>query len=413
MRWFEHVATYSYSNNGSMTGKTVGSTNWTYGWDRENRMISGGDGTNSAAYQYDALGRRVKRTQSSDVQKYTHDGLDVVLDDVNATLSKYQNGSGIDNKFKSVSGGVSKYFLGDHLGSTAIFANASGASADSNSYNSFGSATNGSFTTRYQFTGRELDALTGLQFSRARFYDKEIGRFTSEDPIGLNGGINQYAYVSNGPLNKTDPLGLYERDVHFYLTFYLASRNGCFSRFGAMQIATGNQMTDDDPITAPGKDRVGENSTYHGLHPGAAPGVGSPGLYNAATQPSANNVLFGRYLHYYQDTYSHAGYPDSAWGHFTGTHSVDKTATDIFKTLDMAKATYGEISKYSTLACKCSGNPWTADMTTDILGFAKVGTSFPRIADIDGDTGIPGVGKWWFFASPGAMNEKIKYLGLN
>ena len=49
----------------------------------------------------------------------------------------------------------------------------------------------------------------GLQYFRARWYDPNLGRFISEDPIGLNGGINQYAYVGNNSLNATDPLGLW------------------------------------------------------------------------------------------------------------------------------------------------------------------------------------------------------------
>jgi RHS repeat-associated protein len=202
-------ATYSYNANGSMTGKTEGLVNWTYGWDRENKMVSAGDGTTSVSYQYDALGRRIKRTHGSSVEKYTHDGLDVVLDDVNSTLTKYQNGPGIDNKFKAVTSATPVYFLQDHLGSSVALANSAGSVTDSNGYDSFGNPTNGSFPSRYQFTSREIDALTGLQFSRARFYDQDLGRFVSEDPIGFRGGdMNLYGYVWNSPPNFTDPLGL-------------------------------------------------------------------------------------------------------------------------------------------------------------------------------------------------------------
>ena len=42
---------------------------------------------------------------------------------------------------------------------------------------------------------------------RARYYDPEIGRFISEDPIGLEAGVNLYAYVGGNPLNYIDPDG--------------------------------------------------------------------------------------------------------------------------------------------------------------------------------------------------------------
>ncbi|MCL5059795.1 MAG: RHS repeat-associated core domain-containing protein [Candidatus Thermoplasmatota archaeon] len=64
----------------------------------------------------------------------------------------------------------------------------------------------GASIPQYGYTGREPDA-TGLIYYRARYYDPSIGRFISRDPIGLQGGLNQYAYVSNDPVNATDPSG--------------------------------------------------------------------------------------------------------------------------------------------------------------------------------------------------------------
>ncbi len=43
---------------------------------------------------------------------------------------------------------------------------------------------------------------------RARYYDAQIGRFISEDPIGFQGGLNLYAYVGGNPLILVDPSGL-------------------------------------------------------------------------------------------------------------------------------------------------------------------------------------------------------------
>ena len=45
-------------------------------------------------------------------------------------------------------------------------------------------------------------------YYRARYYDPNVGRFLSEDPIQFLGGVNFYAYVGNSSVNFADPLGL-------------------------------------------------------------------------------------------------------------------------------------------------------------------------------------------------------------
>lgn len=82
------------------------------------------------------------------------------------------------------------------------------AGSASTAYDSFGNTTNASFPSRYQFTGREFDNFSSLQYSRARFYDPNLGRFISQDPIGFAGGdINLYGYVRNDPIFYRDPSG--------------------------------------------------------------------------------------------------------------------------------------------------------------------------------------------------------------
>jgi RHS repeat-associated protein len=63
-----------------------------------------------------------------------------------------------------------------------------------------------------RFQSAEFDVETGLYYRRARYYDPGPGRFISEDPIGLAGGINAYVYANNNPVNATDPYGLQCRD---------------------------------------------------------------------------------------------------------------------------------------------------------------------------------------------------------
>jgi hypothetical protein len=55
---------------------------------------------------------------------------------------------------------------------------------------------------------------------RARWYDPHLGRFLSEDPIGLAGGINPYVYANNNPNNLRDPSGLF------------AASGGCWIELG-------------------------------------------------------------------------------------------------------------------------------------------------------------------------------------
>jgi RHS repeat-associated protein len=54
--------------------------------------------------------------------------------------------------------------------------------------------------------GQYLDRDTGLHYNTFRYYDPDIGRFISPDPIGLMGGTNLYQYAPN-PVSWIDPWG--------------------------------------------------------------------------------------------------------------------------------------------------------------------------------------------------------------
>jgi RHS repeat-associated protein len=58
-----------------------------------------------------------------------------------------------------------------------------------------------------RFQGQYFDHETGLHYNRHRYYDPEIGRFISKDPIGLIGGLNLFQYAPN-PVKWADPFGL-------------------------------------------------------------------------------------------------------------------------------------------------------------------------------------------------------------
>jgi RHS repeat-associated protein len=132
--------------------------------------------------------------------------------DINSdgTIVEYLNGPGIDNKIrqKGSSNSTTYYFSQDHLGSTTALTGTTGKLIERVTYDAYGNST-GSTRTRYGFTGRERDSLTSLLYYRARFYDLQLGRFISEDPIGFDGKQeNFYAYVANNPVSRKDPDGL-------------------------------------------------------------------------------------------------------------------------------------------------------------------------------------------------------------
>ncbi len=69
-------------------------------------------------------------------------------------------------------------------------------------------AAHGSVTQPIRFQGQYHDAESGLFYNRHRYYDPGMGRYVSQDPIGLAGGISFYSYVDGDPLGFADPLGL-------------------------------------------------------------------------------------------------------------------------------------------------------------------------------------------------------------
>jgi RHS repeat-associated protein len=84
------------------------------------------------------------------------------------------------------------------------------------SYNAFGkasittpaaSAANPTIHVNLRLPGQYLDEETGLHYNYRRYYDTDSGRYVTQDPIGVEGGINQYKYASADPVNMSDPTG--------------------------------------------------------------------------------------------------------------------------------------------------------------------------------------------------------------
>lgn len=143
---------------------------------------------------------------------YLYDGRNVLeeLDSTGNMLARYTQGGDLDEPLSELRSGATDYYEQDGLGSITSLSNGAGALDNTYVYDSFGSltASSGTIANPFRYTGREFDAESGLQFSRARYYDVKAGRFLSEDPIGFLGGQDFYAYVGNSATNRIDPSGL-------------------------------------------------------------------------------------------------------------------------------------------------------------------------------------------------------------
>nr|BFE72691.1 hypothetical protein GCM10020092_059920 [Actinoplanes digitatis] len=115
---------------------------------------------------------------------------------------------GTDEWFSRRDAAGQRTYLTDLTGSTVALGDSAGALRAEYAYDPHGvqTRTGEATTNRFTWTGRERDDF-GLSYHRARYYDPELQRFISEDPIGPAGGLNLYAYAGNSPTNATDPSG--------------------------------------------------------------------------------------------------------------------------------------------------------------------------------------------------------------
>ncbi len=211
------TATYTYDKNGELKTKVDSTGTTTYNWDTTYRnlltsiVLPGTGGT--VSFRYDPFGRRIQKSGPAGTTNYLYDGPNPLeeVDQNGNVLGRYAQGPGIDEPLSMVRAGTTSYYEADALGSVTSLSNSSGALANTYAYDSYGKQTGstGTIVNPLQFTGREFDLETSIYEYRARYYDPNIGRFISEDPIGFAGGqADLYAYVYDSPTNMIDPIGL-------------------------------------------------------------------------------------------------------------------------------------------------------------------------------------------------------------
>lgn len=168
-----------------------------------------------ARYAYDALGRRVQKRVNDVYVRYAYDGPNIVqeIDACGVVTRVFTNGLSVDEPLavKETSAMEKLYYHSDAQGNVIALTNSAGAVVQNYRYDAFGEVlfSRTAAAQPFGFTGREWDRESGLHYLRNRYYDPRIGRFLTQDPIGLLGGdANLYAYVGGNPVNRTDPYGL-------------------------------------------------------------------------------------------------------------------------------------------------------------------------------------------------------------
>jgi RHS repeat-associated protein len=205
------TATLTYDTNGNLQSDGTRS----YTWDDLDELSQVSNGATTVAYAYDALGRRLQKTVNGTLTQFLNDG-DTLYAQYGATwtypTARY-SAMGLDQPVvrgqvnADGSDGTAQYYLADGLGSVLAVADSADSNVTSQRFDPWGNVTAASgVIPQVGFTGREPDE-TGLVYYRARYYNPGLGRFVSRDPIGLQGGINNYAYVGNNPVNYADPSG--------------------------------------------------------------------------------------------------------------------------------------------------------------------------------------------------------------
>ena len=158
---------------------------------------------------------RVQRTAGGTVTRWVYgpDG-NPIMEAAETSIREFVYAEGkLLGYWETVGGVTQKYFtLTDQVGSVVSTADELGTEVLRRNYLAFGAeaGVEGDYAAPALYTGKEWDAEAGLYYHNARWYDPELGRFISEDPI--MDGPNWYAYCGNSPLMRTDPTGLFDPD---------------------------------------------------------------------------------------------------------------------------------------------------------------------------------------------------------
>ena len=206
---------YDYDQRGNLIRKTRNGETTDYHWNGYNQLVKIENRNGSTEYRYDPLGRRTAKIRNGE----TTVPIGIEREDKPAEPYSYDPETDPLLKIPPEPQEQSEvqpelvYYQLDHLGTPIAAHNAKGEAVWTAEYEAWGRIRQETVSddpkanVPFRFQGQYYDEESGLHYNRFRYYDPEIGRFVSQDPIGLQGGMNLFEYAPN-PVGWTDPLGL-------------------------------------------------------------------------------------------------------------------------------------------------------------------------------------------------------------
>jgi RHS repeat-associated protein len=221
-RWRDQE--YAYDAWGNLIEKRSGMGKLqTFVYDCENRLVKAetlvnGKLESTGSYRYDSLGRRVAKVSEvngkTEHKHFLWQGLRMLREESpgQSSLYVYEPGSYAPlARVDQAEGEEQKlyYFHTDQIGTPLEMTDREGQIVWQATYKAWGAieklAVN-DVEQNLRFQGQYFDDETGLHYNTFRYYDPEVGRFVTQDPIALAGGLNFYSYAPS-PNNWIDPLG--------------------------------------------------------------------------------------------------------------------------------------------------------------------------------------------------------------
>jgi RHS repeat-associated protein len=214
--------TLTYDDDGNVTRKywtaNPGGFDQRLTWNSLGQLTSATTNGATVTYRYNGWGELVSRSDASGTIRYVYDGDDLFMETVDGWSEPYRvytNYPGVDHPhsvqvWTPATGSQVYYFATEYPGSVLGLFNASNQIVNRYRYDPWGRSELASeqVSNAIRYAGRYRDWGTGLDYNRHRWYDAHTGRFISQDPLGLAGGVNPYAYAGNAPFDHTDPYGL-------------------------------------------------------------------------------------------------------------------------------------------------------------------------------------------------------------